>query len=215
MRTAKNNVASKSNVISSAMANNQVADKSAVFTTVKSSDDTAITAKNRSPVKCQPSNAISFGVLGGALLSSYIFGFPVFCLVCPIGLTFGTILAVKRLLFGWQPSLELLLLPLFLIIELLVMRSWCATFCPLGALLKIISNTRLKLIKPHLDPAKCYQEQDINCQVCLRDCPERVNLRADPPPRISNCTNCLECWQKCPTRAIKLVDLPSWGLFRK
>ena len=36
-------------------------------------------------------------VLGGALLSTAIFGFPVFCLVCPIGLTFATVLVVWRL----------------------------------------------------------------------------------------------------------------------
>ena len=31
-------------------------------------------------------------VLGGALLSAAVFGFPVFCLVCPIGLSFATVL---------------------------------------------------------------------------------------------------------------------------
>ena len=36
-------------------------------------------------------------VLGGALLSTAVFGFPVFCLVCPIGLTFATVLVVWRL----------------------------------------------------------------------------------------------------------------------
>ncbi len=171
------------------------------------SDAAGLANKTTHSAHNPPSSAISFGVLGGALLSSLIFGFPVFCLVCPVGLTFGTILAVKRLLFGRQPSLELLLLPLFLIVELLVMRSWCSTLCPLGALLKLISNTRLKLIKPRVDPVKCFQEQGINCQVCTRDCPENVNLRAEPPPLISNCTNCLECWQKCPTQAIKLTGI--------
>ena len=36
-------------------------------------------------------------VLGGALLSTFIFGFPVFCLICPIGLTFATILLLVNL----------------------------------------------------------------------------------------------------------------------
>ena len=36
-------------------------------------------------------------VLGGALVSTFAFGFPVFCLVCPIGLTFATILLVINL----------------------------------------------------------------------------------------------------------------------
>ncbi len=35
-------------------------------------------------------------VLGGAILSTAAFGFPVFCLVCPVGLTFGTLVVVWR-----------------------------------------------------------------------------------------------------------------------
>lgn len=38
-------------------------------------------------------------ILGGSLLSAAVFGFPVFCLICPIGLTFATIVLVMRL-FG-------------------------------------------------------------------------------------------------------------------
>ena len=37
------------------------------------------------------------GILAAALGSTLVFGFPVFCLVCPIGLTFATVLLVMRL----------------------------------------------------------------------------------------------------------------------
>ena len=47
-------------------------------------------------------------VLGGALLSTAIFGFPVFCLVCPIGLTFGTLAVLWRLLHFNEPSWSLI-----------------------------------------------------------------------------------------------------------
>ncbi|MDR3308131.1 MAG: 4Fe-4S binding protein, partial [Coriobacteriales bacterium] len=36
-------------------------------------------------------------VLAGVLVVSAVIGFPVFCLVCPIGLTFGTVISLWRL----------------------------------------------------------------------------------------------------------------------
>ena len=38
-----------------------------------------------------------FVVLAGALASSAAFGFPVFCLICPVGLTFALVIALWRL----------------------------------------------------------------------------------------------------------------------
>ena len=38
-----------------------------------------------------------FMVLAGALASSAAFGFPVFCLICPVGLTFALVIALWRL----------------------------------------------------------------------------------------------------------------------
>lgn len=50
--------------------------------------------------KCQPVHHgkvdSRHAVLGGALLSTAVFGFPVFCLVCPVGLTFATVLVIWR-----------------------------------------------------------------------------------------------------------------------
>ena len=37
------------------------------------------------------------GVLAGALASAAIFGFPVFCQICPVGLTFATVLLIMSL----------------------------------------------------------------------------------------------------------------------
>ena len=50
-------------------------------------------------------------VLAGALASSAAFGFPVFCLICPVGLTFALVIALWRLaefneLHGLSPSLR-------------------------------------------------------------------------------------------------------------
>jgi ferredoxin-type protein NapH len=176
-----------------------------------------ISPKNRGlPPQSQDryGKTISLSVLGGSLLSSFVFGFPVFCAICPIGLTFGTLLAVKRLLFGQQPSLELLLFPLIIIVEIFVMRSWCIRLCPLGALLSLIGGTRLKILKPTIDPEKCLVERGINCQACKKACSQAVVLRERTDLSLSGCTNCLDCWKKCPTHAIKPVNLPAWSHLR-
>jgi ferredoxin-type protein NapH len=47
-------------------------------------------------------------ILGGALLSTALFGFPVFCLICPVGLTFATLIGVWRLLRFNEPTWMLL-----------------------------------------------------------------------------------------------------------
>ena len=39
-------------------------------------------------------------MLGGGLLSALVFGFPVFCLLCPIGLSFASVYLVLRLFTG-------------------------------------------------------------------------------------------------------------------
>ena len=44
-------------------------------------------------------------VLGGSLVSAAICGFPVFCLICPVGLTFATAIALYRLVGFNEPTL--------------------------------------------------------------------------------------------------------------
>ncbi|MDR1359255.1 MAG: 4Fe-4S binding protein, partial [Coriobacteriales bacterium] len=56
-------------------------------------------------------------ILGGFVVSTAVFGFPVFCLVCPVGLTFGTILLVIRLFTLGDITWSLIVVPAILIIE--------------------------------------------------------------------------------------------------
>lgn len=72
-------------------------------------------------------------VLGGALASTFVFGFPVFCLVCPIGLTFATILLVINLFSHGDVTWSLIVVPALLIAEVLLFKKWCHKLCPLSA----------------------------------------------------------------------------------
>ena len=53
-------------------------------------------------------------ILGGSLLSAAVFGFPVFCLICPIGLTFATIVLVMRLFAFGDVAWGVILVPALL-----------------------------------------------------------------------------------------------------
>lgn len=146
----------------------------------------------------------SYAILGASLLSSLAFGFPVFCLICPIGLTFGTLLAVLRLFGARQPSWELLLFPALLVVELVILRSWCRSLCPLGALLQLLGG-RSRILRPVANKARCPLSSSAAHTVCRKACPEQIDLLdADRGAPISRCTRCLECYQRCPSKAIRL-----------
>ena len=95
-------------------------------------------------------------VLGGALASTFIFGFPVFCLVCPIGLTFATILLVINLFSHGDVTWSLIVVPALLIAEVLLFKKWCHKLCPLSAFMSLIAKAN-KTFVPTIDDAKCLE----------------------------------------------------------
>ncbi len=139
-------------------------------------------------------------VLGGALLSSAVFGFPVFCLVCPIGLTFATVIAIFHVLHFAEVTWSLLLYPAIIVIELVVLRKWCASFCPVGALLSLLSNLN-KTFKPQVKNDLCLRNGGTDCKTCVNTCPERLDPHSGTIPE---CTKCGECVDACPAHAIEM-----------
>lgn len=138
-------------------------------------------------------------VLGGTLLSAAVFGFPVFCLVCPIGLTFASVIALVQL-FGIQTlSWGVVMFPLLLILEMTVLRRWCSRFCPLGALMSLLSLPN-RLLRPKVDEGKCLRNKGIDCTVCVDLCPEGL----DPHGKegLHDCSKCRDCAVNCPAGAI-------------
>jgi ferredoxin-type protein NapH len=161
--------------------------------------------------KVAPKRAIwasysSYAVLGGTLVSSFLFGFPVFCFFCPIGLFFGLLFAMARLFSPDPLSLELLLFPVLLGLELWVLRkAWCRSICPLGALLSIVGSFN-RFLLPTVRKDKCLTAKGVNCRVCERVCPEGIDPASIGKSLSPNsCTKCLECYEKCPARAIEIA----------
>ena len=149
-------------------------------------------------------------ILLGSLLSAAVFGFPVFCLVCPIGLSFATILLVILLFSGGDITVSLLVVPVLLVIEVVIFRKWCSKLCPLSALMSLIAKTN-RTFQPKVDTSKCMEtSQGKKCGLCAKACEESINpLHPELGERgMEECTRCRACVDVCPNNAISLPFLP-------
>jgi ferredoxin-type protein NapH len=142
-------------------------------------------------------------VLGGAIISSAIFGFPVFCLICPVGLIMATLVGIWRLFQFNEPSWSLLIFPAVVVFELVALKKWCRKICPLGALASLLSALNI-FARPKVNPEKCVRSsKGMDCSICKNACPEEIDLhhvKASQP--LSECTKCRECAEQCPSGAI-------------
>lgn len=136
----------------------------------------------------------------GALGATAVFGFPVFCLVCPVGLTFATLIGLWHLFQFNETSWGLILFPAILAIEVLVLRKWCVNICPISALVSLISNAN-RTLRPRVDRTACLRERGIDCRACVDACPEQVDPHS---ARIPECSKCGACIASCPAQAIRL-----------
>ena len=137
-------------------------------------------------------------VLLGALGSAAVFGVPVFCLVCPIGLTFATLIGIWNMFQFNEPSWGLLIGPAIIVLEVVFLRKWCSTICPLSALVSLVSSAN-KTVKPAVDESVCARGKGRDCRVCVEVCPERVDPHTNLIPECSKCGACVDA---CPTKAI-------------
>lgn len=145
-------------------------------------------------------------VLAGSLASAAVCGFPVFCLVCPIGLTFASAIALYRLIGFNEPAIEVLVFPALLVLELTVFRKWCHRFCPVGALLSLLSRGN-RTFKPHVNASMCARHAGSSCAACAQACPEHIDPCADLGDRsLAECTRCGACVNTCPAKALSFVN---------
>ncbi len=151
-------------------------------------------------------NLLAQGIILAALLViSFIVHFPVFCLLCPIGLVFGTMFAVSRMLFTWQPGWELVVFPAMLALELFVLRRWCSAICPLGFFFGLMAKARTKLSflpKVKVNEQTCIHAE--GCEVCTTTCPENICAATSDAKDLEDCTMCLDCKEHCPSRSISV-----------
>ncbi len=141
-------------------------------------------------------------VLGGSLISAMACGFPVFCLVCPVGLVFATAIALYRLVGFNEPTIDLIVFPLVILAEVTLLRRWCHRFCPLGALLSLAGRMNGRT-RPQVNASVCLREKGVACTTCSATCPEFIDLPSDAGDRPrAECTRCGKCIEACPVSAI-------------
>lgn len=144
-------------------------------------------------------------VLGGALLSATVFGFPVFCLVCPIGLAFATIFLVISLFAGGDVTWSVIVVPAVLLLEVTVFKRWCGRMCPLGALMSLLGRVSSRTLRPTVDASACVEGGCTTCGRCSAAC--EVGIDPRHPERgvsLSECVKCHECVEACPSHAITM-----------
>lgn len=144
------------------------------------------------------------GILAAALGSTLVFGFPVFCLVCPVGLTFATVLLIMRLFAFGETTWTIIAFIALIAAEVILLPRWCAKFCPLGALLSLMSGLN-RTFRPYLNTEKCLAEsRGASCDLCVRACPEDINLHdiATGETTLADCSKCRACADVCPEHAI-------------
>lgn len=148
-------------------------------------------------------------VLGGTVLSAAIFGFPVFCLVCPIGLTFAAILLFINLFAHGDVSWGVVVVPALLAVEVLVLRKWCHNLCPLSALMSLVGKANRTFV-PTIDDGACLETADgVACGACGRACAEGIDIRHPElsTAAMSECTKCRACVDACPRQAVTMPFL--------
>ena len=137
-------------------------------------------------------------VLVGTLASAAVFGFPVFCLICPVGLTFATIIGLWNLVQFNEPTWALIIFPIILIAEVTVLRKWCSKICPISALDSLLSNLNATL-RPRVKADACLRSRGVDCHACVDACPEQLDPHSR---RIPECSKCGKCVEACPAKAI-------------
>lgn len=149
-------------------------------------------------------------ILLAVLVATLVAGLPLFCLVCPVGLTFGTVGSLWHLIVDKQVTLSVVVFPAALLIELVLYRKWCMNLCPIAGLLNIFGQFA-RLFRPHVDASTCLRRSEGKpCTVCAAACSERIDLHADDAAiQLGECTRCGECVKRCPTASIKITAKPS------
>lgn len=165
-------------------------------------------AANRTTANAQRghSSLLSQGiVLAVLLVVSFVVHFPVFCLICPIGLAMGALFAISRVFITWQAGWELIVFPAMLLVEALLLRRWCSHICPLGFFFGLASKARTALgftPKPRAAASTCRAHE--GCQACALACPEDIDLPHASARDLEDCTMCLDCVSHCPTKSARI-----------
>jgi len=172
---------------------------------------------------------VANGVLVSALVGSAVFQFPVFCAICPIGISTKGMFHLKALTSVTGRMMPIILelgaIPVIAILaSLREKRYWCRKICPVGAVLNLAGSFS-PFFKPAVKADRCVMKgcpetcedyhldycgacRQADQKLCERVCPQGIDLL--DKGSLANCTKCLECYIQCEHDAmeIKLFGTP-------
>lgn len=148
-------------------------------------------------------------VLAGVLVAAFLVAFPMFCLICPVGLTFASLVSLFNFVRFDTFGPGVVVFPLLLLVEILVVPRWCHTLCPISAAISWVSRGN-KTFVPAVDESVCLNTTGGHCpEHCKAACVERIDLhRLDEGAPLHQCTKCNLCADACPVSAITFPFLP-------
>ncbi len=149
--------------------------------------------------RLRPGKIHTLGFVAGLLIGAYIFRYPFWSIICPLGV-------VSRALIqgGVHLSLRADLIFLFLpLLAMLFFRSGWKCACPVGLIHGAVSTAN-RTVKPALSlaPAKPCNE----CGACRAVCPAGLYPAKDLST--FDCTKCLRCVERCPRSALRVRLAP-------
>jgi len=150
--------------------------------------------------RLQPGRMHLLGFVVGLLIGAYIFQYPFWSIICPLGVISRALIeGVVLLQLRW----DLLFLILPILGALLFRFGWkCA--CPVGLVYGAIATPNRTLIPAlSLTPEKSCNE----CRACRTVCP--TGLYPAKEMSAFDCTKCLRCVESCPHKALSVQFMPA------
>lgn len=89
------------------------------------------------------------------------------------------------------------ILVITLLLSIFIERAWCRYFCPLGAVISIFSWMGLSKIKRN-------EKTCINCKLCDKVCPSRVQVSTSKQVKDIECIDCMQCVDACPKKSLSI-----------
>ena len=126
-----------------------------------------------------------------------------FCLVCPVGLSFAMVFLLIALFGGGDVTWSVLIIPALIAAEVIFFRKWCSHLCPLSSFMSLIGRAN-RTFQPAVDDAKCLETaHGATCGRCAEVCEVAINPRhPDLGTTFNECTRCRACADVCPGHAI-------------
>lgn len=166
------------------------------------------------------------GLALSSLVATFFLKFPVFCVVCPVGIVSRGMIHLKSIktalrIKGTKLTLwfETLLIPLAAVCLCIIERRfWCKRICPIRVFLNFVGAFN-PFIKPRVQEDKCImygcpgncKDASLDycgaCRIfdarkCEEVCPAEIKILEHGS--LAGCTKCMECYLACEYDAITI-----------